>query len=330
MLQITIKNQHILEKKYILSVLFNDFLGLDYQIKIDNSQSDFKVSFKDKHLLIKDGFFNLIKESYLKIENIPNTIKFNDFLGNKNLPILFGDNSFTESKNEIKLGLDIFASSFFMLTRWEEYVIKTKDKHNRFPTSESLAFKYNFHRRPIVNEYLELLWKMLLKLGVDSSIRKKKTYKIQFSHDIDHPLLFTNFKGFIKQTSYQILKKCNFKQGGRFINHYISYKKDPYDTFDLLMDISENNNSKSQFNIMNCSKGKFDEGYNTKSDFNQKLLKKIKERGHLIGFHPSYNSYNSSSVWKKEKEDLEENINQKIAKGRQHYLSFENHVTRQI
>ena len=40
-------------------------------------------------------------------------------------------------------------------------------------------------------------------------------------------------------------------------------------------------------------------------------------------FHPSYNTYNNAKLWSKEKEGLEKIINQKVTRGRQHYLRFD-------
>mgnify|MGYP000971870045 CR=1 FL=1 len=55
-----------------------------------------------------------------------------------------------DSKNQelktIICEADVFASCFFMLTRWEEYVNKNRDKHDRFSANESLAYKQGFFR----------------------------------------------------------------------------------------------------------------------------------------------------------------------------------------
>ena len=60
------------------------------------------------------------------------------------------------------------------------------------------------------------------------------------------------------------------------------------------------------------------------------LISKIKKRGHIIGFHPSYNAYNDSIQFKKEKEKLEYAIGEEIREGRGHYLRFEVPTTWQI
>src|ERR1700719_3865450 len=50
---------------------------------------------------------------------------------------------------------DIFAASFFLLSRYEEYLLFQPDRYGRFPFQESLAFKENFLNVPLVNYWLE-------------------------------------------------------------------------------------------------------------------------------------------------------------------------------
>ena len=323
MLQITISDKYKLEKEYIISVLLSDFLGIDYNVIIDENQSNYQIKYINKTIEIKDDFFNRVEKQYIKRKNIPGEINFSK----QNTPIIFGDNFYSESEEGIELGLDLFASSFFMLTRWEEIVLKDKDPHGRSKVTSSLAYKNGFHRKPVVNEYLELLWQCLLKIGFPESSRKKRNFIYQYSHDVDHPQLFPNTSAFLRQSGFQLFKKGNFKQPLNFTKSYLTSKKDPYDTFDFLMNVSEANNCKSQFNFMNCAKSKFDEGYSINNKFIKKLVNKIKDRGHRIGFHPSYNSFNQPELWKKEKEGLENILDQKITAGRQHYLRFENPST---
>ena len=61
-----------------------------------------------------------------------------------------------------------------------------------------------------------------------------------------------------------------------------------------------------------------------------KIIENIKNRWHAIGFHPSYNTYNSIKLWKNELHYLQELTNSEISFGRQHYLRFELPETWQI
>ncbi|MDT0646257.1 polysaccharide deacetylase family protein [Zunongwangia sp. F260] len=51
------------------------------------------------------------------------------------------------------LPFDIFASSFFLLSRYEEYVPHVKDEAERFPVAESLAYQKGFLSSPVVDKW---------------------------------------------------------------------------------------------------------------------------------------------------------------------------------
>ena len=56
---------------------------------------------------------------------------------------------------------DIFAASFYLVSRYEEYLPHVQDVHERFSATESLAFKNGFLEKPVVDiwayKFLELL-----------------------------------------------------------------------------------------------------------------------------------------------------------------------------
>ena len=178
MIKINIPNNNINERKYIMDIIFGEFLGLEYEIVFSSEFlvfSDWEIELENGNKLIfEDHFFNKFPNDleYLKLENIPNTIKHqlktkNQYIPENDIPIIYGSNKLETSNQKpktITCGIDIFASSFFMLTRWEEYVNKNRDNHDRFPVYESLAFKNKFLGRPIVNEYVEMLKNILLEL----------------------------------------------------------------------------------------------------------------------------------------------------------------------
>ncbi|MEA3386964.1 MAG: methyltransferase C-terminal domain-containing protein [Patescibacteria group bacterium] len=159
MIKIKIPNNNIKERSYMLDIIFDEFLGLKFEVIENNDCQDWIIELENKKVLtIKDTFFNKYPKDleYLKLENIPSEIE----------------------------ELDIFAASFFMLTRWEEYVNKNRDIHDRFPAYESLAYKQGFLDRPIVNEYVEELKTMLLELD-SSLIFKTREFQLVLTHDVE-------------------------------------------------------------------------------------------------------------------------------------------------
>jgi hypothetical protein len=337
MLKILIPNNNIDERKYIIDILFDEFLGLEYEIEYGSLNYEIVLENGNK-LTIEDHFFNKFPKDleYLNEENIPKTVEFgkNDFVVEDDIPIIYGTNKpITNSKLTIICPIDIFASSFFMLTRCEEYVNKTRDIHNRFSAHESLAYKNNFLDRPIVNEYVEMLWNILKSLGCKQK-RKEKQFELVLTHDVDDILLFRTYKDLIRRVGGDLIRRKNPILAMKTILDYIQtrlgMKNDPYDTFEWLMDMSESIGVKSYFFFMAEGRTDFDNRYKSDSQFVQYLVKKIKKRGHHIGIHPTYDAYNDFKQLKKEKEELEKNLDTQITFGREHYLRFEVPTTWQI
>ena len=67
------------------------------------------------------------------------------------------------SVNNSVFPFDPFAASFFMISRYEEYLPHIKDIHGRFEAKESLAFKNNFLEKPIVDIWINLIKKELVE-----------------------------------------------------------------------------------------------------------------------------------------------------------------------
>ncbi len=332
-MKIFIPNNFIAERKYIVEVLFSEYLGLDFQIEIFNEKKYLIVLDTGNEIEFADAFWaNLDEtESYIKIRNIPQKVLFgsNNFLSENDIPIIYGNNDFQLTENKIYCGIDIFASSFFMLTRWEEIAISEKDDYKRFVCSNSLAQKYKFHQRPVVNEYVEMLWQILLNMGYVGG-RKQLNFSILPTHDIDFLFKFPSFKKFIKTFAGDILKRRDLKMATYTLKSYFFMRrnktKDPYDTFDYFMNISEANNLKSRFYFIAGKKGEADVKYNFLQKNVEEILKRIKNRGHIVGIHGGFSSYNDIQQFDNELDRFSK-FNVAPKEGRQHFLRFENPKT---
>ena len=304
MIVISVPNNNLSERKYIIDTIFNEFLDLEYSLEIGSV--DYEIILPNqKKLTVKDTFFNKYPKDleYLKAENIPKSIR----------------------------ELDSFATCFFMLSRWEEYVNKSRDTHNRFSATESLAYREGFLDRPIVNEIVEDLKSKLLELD-SSLVFKKRAFELVLTHDVDEVKFWKSKKQLFRIMAGDILKRRDIKLAlSRVKEYYLVSKgkiRDPFDTFDWLMERSEELGLKSRFYFMSGGVTEYDNRYDITTQ--KELIEKIKRRGHKIGIHPSYNAYSDFEQFKKERELLEEVCECKIDEGREHYLRFEVPTTWQI
>lgn len=331
MIKICIPNNNFEERKYIIDFFFDTFLGIPYELIINDSQSDYLISYQDCTIIIRDHFWGKYEQvnSYLTMEALPKDITYvqNFFLSEKNIPVLYGNSELLVSEKNIVCGIDLFASSFFMLVRWEEYVNQVKDLHDRFPGIESVACKFNFLHRPIVNEYGEMLWRMLVYIGVKEK-RKKKNFNLKLTHDID--FLQYPIRKNIRILVGDILKRKQWDIAWYRVKNLIG--NDPFDCYDWLMDLSERAGVQSHFYFMSCFQNsplKDTEFYLKKKKYKE-VIAQIKNRKHIIGFHPGYYTYNNYNLWKEEKNVLEHFSNLEVKEGRQHYLRMNIPLTMKI
>ena len=119
-------NNNINELNYIIKLLFSHFLQLEVKINWINDKKTFIRLENGKKIILEDQFFYDFKTSYLSLEKIPKKITIdqnieNQFINEENIPIIYGSNliEFRDNGNTIYCGIDIFASVFFMVTRWK-------------------------------------------------------------------------------------------------------------------------------------------------------------------------------------------------------------------
>jgi Family of unknown function (DUF7033) len=339
MIIITIPATFAPERSYALEVLMGDILNLDYRIKVTEKENYHFILANGKKLLFKDHFFSSLKEDegYLKEIHIPSQVVFakNSFILGKDIPLLFGSDTLEEDKSTITCGIDIVATVFFMLSRWEEYVNPVRDSHQRFPSTASLAYKFNFLDRPIVNEYAEMVWQMLLHLGC-SQERQITPFHFNLSHDVDGLLKWHGWPHVLRTVAGDILKRRQPQLASRRLKEFYAISSgrinDPFDTYDRLMDRSESLGLSSHFYFMTGGSTDYDRRspYKINGPRAQAILQNIERRGHVIGFHPSYDSCTDEEIWASELRKLQDNCSQPIQTGRQHYLRFQVPYTWQL
>lgn len=354
LLIIHVPNTYVLERSYIIQTLLHDFLGINSEIIIEerkdvlikeNSNSDSRV------LRVADILFQTPENQWLTQNSLPkqplpiwdtNKTCSDVSLVSSKLPIIYGNEVSTNGLNNdylvdtpdgLYLGLDIFGSAFFMLTRYEELVKPDRDQHDRFPAAASLAYQEGFLDRPIINEYLEILWYCMKRLwpGLD---RKKRSFQVILSHDVDQPYLYA-FKPvtwLMRVIAGDLLKRRNIFQALNNARIWALVKQgkdehDPYNTFDFIMNISEENNMVSTFNFLTTKTSKFSCNYSLRDSRIRSLMKEISDRGHMIGYHGAYGSFNNEEQINNEVNELlliceDFNIQQTIWGGRQHYLQW--------
>lgn len=341
------------EREYICQVLLTNFLGLDYIIKYEDCP-DWCISVEDgANILLPDIFFQIQEQQWLTSESLPRqpldrwNIESCDFdcqLVSNKVPVIYGNLDFGQQIpvnhermiNNSIIPLDIFGSAFFMLSRYEELVKKERDLHDRFPGTASLAFHEGFLDRPIINEYLEVLWAGMKRLcpGLE---RKKRNFQMRVTCDVDHVHQegLISMKKQIRTIGGDLLLRRNPKLSLKSTLNYFTAKFGNF-SFDSylsalywILDVNEKAGNRVAFYF---KAGKtdplYDSAYCLDEPVVRKLLHDIHDRGHEIALHPSYNTYQNDGQLKKEADNLrrvlkEEGVRQDSLGSRQHYLRWD-------
>jgi hypothetical protein len=349
------------ERAYIIDVIFNEFLGLDYRTEtVDGYETIISLRGDplSKKIILPDVLFQTLSCDWLTPKALPvqplecfvisEYPAFDACLVDNKLPVLFGkrlsDGVFVKETEEgIYLGIDILGSAFFMLTRFEEIIKQDRDSRERFPARASIAFQENFLTRPIINEYLELLWQLFQRPWPNLA-RKLRLPRILLSHDVDIPLCISGFSlpHVIRASAGDIFVRKDVRLAMRRLLAIASVyngnlDKDICNTFDFLMTVSESFSLESTFYfITDHSKREIeDPSYEFNSAWIKQLLSEIHNRGHKIGLHPSYSTFRDLVKTRHEWGILRDLCNEMCIDqiswgGRQHYLRWENPTNWQI
>ncbi|MFZ2635885.1 MAG: polysaccharide deacetylase family protein [Rectinemataceae bacterium] len=305
------------EKKYAIKALFSFMSDEPPEIETKNIQGEYRIMLENgKKIHLKDSFFsNLDGSIFNALIPEPSDVFFvdNRFVSDSRMPVLFGTEELEVGDDEIFIGYDIFASTFFMLTRWEEIINRKRDLFARFPGIESLAYKAGFLDRPVVNEYAIFLANIIKELGRDCS-RSRKEFQFILTHDVDQVFYYPEIKRFI----FRIIKG---KYGLKEIMDTV-FDRNPYWTFPFLMEQSEKRGLKSRFYFLSSSFTIHDNPLDYNHPKIKSLFAEIKAHGHEIGFHGSFEAYENLDMLTREKKRLEDAAQVSVSRGRQHYLRF--------
>ena len=214
---------------------------------------------------------------------------------------------------------DIFAASFYLISRYEEYLPHVQDIHERFPVGESLAFKNDFLEKPVIDiwayKFLEIL-----KIKFPNYEYVNKSFNVISTIDVDCAFTFKN-KGIIRSIGGFFKDLFQFK----LLNIWnrtltiLNFKEDPFDTFSEILNIKKNFNVTTLFFFLVGDYTTFDKNISSSNSKLRSLIKSVSDYA-KIGLHPSYFTLKNVELLKKEKLRLESIINTPVTFSRQHYL----------
>ncbi|CAL2075218.1 conserved hypothetical protein [Tenacibaculum sp. 190524A05c] len=232
-----------------------------------------------------------------------------------NVPCFF----FQGSKSTIPF--DIFSASFYLITRYEEYLPHIKDKHGRFTADQSLAYMHGFLEKPVVDIWAYKLKKALQERFPDYEYPERK-YTYMSTIDVDnafaykHKSVVRSIGGLLKD-----LYKLNIFNVIDRLAVRFNLRKDPFNTFEQLINLKKKYNVRTIFFFLIGDYTTFDTNVSASKSKFRLLIKDMVDYAR-VGLHPSYYTMSNNSKLKEEKQRMEGITNMPIFRSRQHYLRF--------
>jgi len=200
---------------------------------------------------------------------------------------------------------DIFSASFYLLSRYEEYLPHVKDEHGRFSPRDSLAYKNNFLKKPVIDIWvIKLLEK--LKERFPALVYKRRNYRSLSLIDVTTSHAFA-YRGFLRGFSGLMLDffTLKFKRVAQRARTWVDAKNDPYDNFSELIALHKKHEVNSMFFFQFAEYSTFDKNVSTNNNKFQYLIKYIADYS-KIALAASYGSFENVELLQKEKKRLED------------------------
>lgn len=291
--------------------MFNRIIGLEVNITCDREEFE-------NSTLPKVNYSNANIPNTLQV--VPHSIVFDfgikDYLVEVHTHETYLKYFFKNNSGHIPF--DLFGASFWLLSRYEEYLPFKANKYNVFDHRSSLAWQNDFLDKPLVEIWCAQLAKLL----------KEKFPYVEFAPpifnsittiDIDNVYKFKH-KGFVRSAAGMVsdVRSFNFKQLKQRIGTMFFGKPDEFDCYDYLVQTNKKSKARAIYFFLLGDYGVNDKNHPSSNFEFQKLMKHLSDYS-LTGIHPSFSSNFNTQQLKIEIARLGGITHKEVIHSRQHF-----------
>jgi len=222
-----------------------------------------------------------------------------------------GEPYFLKTSTQSDIPYDIFAASFFLLTRYEEYLPHVKNKITDFPAEESLGHQNNFLTKPIIN-----IW-----MAKFAGILKKKFKDVKFDHQNTNLKVLIAVEKAYKYRKHGISRsivgflsdsfRFRFKEIYTRIKTWFIPGSDPYNVYDDLVKYRDQMGFEIFFMFQLGDYSIYTKNINHRKRVYKKLIKSMGDYCET-GLLPSYEAIQNFNMFKKEIKRFEQIANHEL------------------
>ena len=298
---------------YTFDLMLKQLLGLDFTLTSDAEKFTAfegpKMSYGS--LRIGDAPFqkaaNLLFERHINEQETDSV----DFEGVKGLFPVYGKG--------LLMPFDVFAASFYLVSRYEEYLPQVRDKYGRFQAESTWMFENGLLQKPLVDIWAIALKNRLVEIYPNLLFKERKfefvpTYDIDAAWAYKHKGIYRTLGGFFKD-----LAEGN-RKGLRERHEVLRGKrKDPFDSFDFQFELQKTFKLKPIYFILCGEYDTNDKNISLRKEAFKSLIKRLGDYAD-VGIHPSFSSYLNLEKLQAEIDGLSEVLHRPLTKSRQHFL----------
>jgi len=148
-----------------------------------------------------------------------------------------GEPYFFKTSKQSDIPFDIFSASFYLLTRYEEYLPHVKNHLGDFPAEESIAYKNNFLDKPVIDIWMSIFLDVL-KAKFEGIESLPKTPALKLIIAVEKVFQYRALgisRGFVGLLKDGL--RFRFRDVFTRIQSWFIPEKDPYDVYDYLVNI---------------------------------------------------------------------------------------------
>ena len=298
---------------YAMELLLGQLLGLEFDCTVDAEQFNAYEGPKMQYGSQRQGEAPFVKAVDLLFERHIHEQSFRtvDFEGTVAPYAVYGQGNL--------LPFDVFAASFFLVSRYEEYLSQVRDQYGRFRAESTWMFENDMLQKPLVDIWTLALGSRLQAVYPDLPIKKRKftfipTYDVDAAWAYKSKGVYRTLGGFIKDLSSgdreRIRERHQVLRGKR---------KDPFDSFEFQFELQKEFKLKPIYFILCGEYDTNDKSISIRKAAFRSLIKTLGDHAD-VGIHPSFSSYLDIDKLRKEINSLSEVLHRPLTKSRQHFL----------
>ncbi len=301
--------------EYILQFIFNRVVFVSYTL---TSNIDDYKNYAGPKIIYSPNF--ITKGKWIWASTLLNETSIHHDLP-ETVDTEWGKVIFATGDARTFIPFDIFSASFWLICRYEEYILPQKDHHQRFDFHYSWAEQQQLLHKPVVNEWIEKMI-LLLKAEFPTLLIERPLYKHIPTIDVDN--LYA-FKGKSLITSLLSTAKAALYLRGDLIKQRFLYSlhkiNDPYDTYSYVCQQYASHHLTPIFFILTSKKDQYDRNLYYRHPLFVSTVEQLNKSVN-IGIHLSYYAIEKNTA-ADEIKALSSVCHHSIHQNRFHFMKFQ-------